>query len=419
MQKPSKNLYLAEAINAHFTHQYGEVLLLPKSKHIVLSALVAVWLLLSGVFIYTQAFSNTAEVKGWIEPQLTALQISAKESAGVVEQVWVENGDAVVKGQALLSIQRQAHSLLGQQNVQQKLAQMEKAQQLRVQSFESQESQKVEEIAQLQQTKRASHAQLRIVKQQRNNAERSLTISADYKQQTAALAKQGLLANTQAQQAHKDWLDMQNREQSLVLELNRLEQALAQIAHQETLLERDIAQVNKQKQLSEVQHQQSIEALQQSLSYTLFAPESGHIDNLFVNSGDSVQFNQQLMQILPKVSKLKGMLSVPTNKAGFLLASQQVKIRIDGFPYQQYGAIEGEISRISRQVLLPKDSANIPIQMLVPSYIVEVDLASSNIQAKGESWPIASGMTINASVQLDQSTLFEWMTGPLYAAVGE
>lgn len=75
LTQPSNYLYRQQAIYAHFAHfahfahQYGEVIMLPKTKQLLLAAFISAWVVVAGVFISTQPFAQTLELKGWISTQ--------------------------------------------------------------------------------------------------------------------------------------------------------------------------------------------------------------------------------------------------------------------------------------------------------------------------------------------------------------
>lgn len=418
MSQPSESLYRQQAINAHFSHQYGEVFLLPRLNQLWIAGFIAVCIVLAGIFVTTQPFAQTVEVKGWISTQTSPVHIRAKESAGLIQAVHVRNGDIVRQGQALIAIARKSLSLLGNTRLKQKLKALKQAHRLNLHAIVQQQQNINSDIQSILQQETLLNRQFQILNQQINNTNQQLATLFEQKQSQATLAKTNLVSKTQAQQAHLQWLQSKNSKHAITLQQSQLIEQLLLVANlaknkqqQLTILENEIEQAN-------VLYQQSLADLSQSLTYTLYAPSKGKVDNLHVAQGNSIELNQQLMQILPQQNKLKSMLSVPAKQVGFLLPSQKVKVKVDGFAYQKYGAIDGTITHVSKQVLLPKDTVQMPVRLTIPVYMVEVELANNSIVAKGETWPLSSGMTINASIQLDQPSVLEWLLGPLYSALG-
>lgn len=83
-------------------------------------------------------------------------------------------------------------------------------------------------------------------------------------------------------------------------------------------------------------------------NYLLKAPISGMVsffkpisEAQFVNAGD------EIMTIVPHDDQILGYAYVSSNGFGKIKSGQSVKIRLDAFPYEEYGIVEGEVSNQS------------------------------------------------------------------------
>lgn len=80
--------------------------------------------------------------------------------------------------------------------------------------------------------------------------------------------------------------------------------------------------------------------------------------NQYVNSGDHV------FSILPlDTQNLVGKLSLPAQNAGKVTVDQKVLVKLDNFPYQQYGALVGKVKNIS---ISPDQEGNYVIYISLP-----------------------------------------------------
>jgi len=80
--------------------------------------------------------------------------------------------------------------------------------------------------------------------------------------------------------------------------------------------------------------------------------------NQYVNNGDII------FSILPiSNSNLIGMLTIPSQNAGKVTIGQKVLIKLDNFPYQQYGMLVGEVKNIS---ISPDKQGNYVIYVSLP-----------------------------------------------------
>lgn len=84
------------------------------------------------------------------------------------------------------------------------------------------------------------------------------------------------------------------------------------------------------------------------LKYVFRAPFAGKVqflkfwvDNQFIQSGE------QVFTVVPKMNKAYGEVSVPTVGAGKVKIGQEVIVKLDNFPYHEYGSIKGFVNSIS------------------------------------------------------------------------
>lgn len=81
-------------------------------------------------------------------------------------------------------------------------------------------------------------------------------------------------------------------------------------------------------------------------------------ENQFVKAGDVI------FTIFPNDRKnLLGKLVVPTQNSGKIKTNQKVLIKLDNYPYQQYGTVEGEVRNIS---LSPDTEGNYYVEVELP-----------------------------------------------------
>lgn len=141
----------------------------------------------------------------------------------------------------------------------------------------------------------------------------------------------------------------------------------------------------------------------------VIAPISGTIFDLKPDNDKYVATNAEpLLKIVPK-GALGGEVNVGNQDIGFIRPGQTVKVRVDSFPYTQYGEINGRILRIGADALPPNE--------LVPQYHFPVDLQleKSNLTTReGLKIPLQAGMTITTNLKLRDRKLIE-LVGDIFA----
>ena len=213
------------------------------------------------------------------------------------------------------------------------------------------------------------------------------------------------------------------RQQEIVLALQQSDQ---QIAQQIQIKEGELEAYQLQLDGLPVRQQTALAELRADLSglraqhaqvarqgsVVLKAPVDGSIAALPVSSGQSMGPRQLAVSLLPQGGRLEAELFAPTRAAGFIQIGQTVRLQFDAFPYQRYGAVEGEIVSISRTIFEP---AELPVSLNVsgPVYRIVARISTQHIDAYGERFPLQAGMTLSAYIIQEERKLWQVLLEPL------
>ena len=110
------------------------------------------------------------------------------------------------------------------------------------------------------------------------------------------------------------------------------------------------------------------------------------------------------MKIVPE-GLLSGQVNVNNKDIGFIQPGQKVKVRIDSFPYTEYGEIDGKIKSIGADALPPTQ--------LIRYYHfpVDISLTNSSLETRnGVNIPLQAGMTITTNLKLRDRRLIELLS---------
>ena len=107
-------------------------------------------------------------------------------------------------------------------------------------------------------------------------------------------------------------------------------------------------------------------------NYIFKAPIDGKVDFLsFIKSNDYIQSGQELFKIIPVNNQIIGQVNLPENGSGKVKVGQSVIIKLNNYPYNEYGSIKGKVKRIS---LVTNQQTLSDNQNKVNSYLVDVNL---------------------------------------------
>jgi hemolysin D len=165
--------------------------------------------------------------------------------------------------------------------------------------------------------------------------------------------------------------------------------------------ERQLIQINAQ--LKQVEHD-----LQ---SQDLRAPADGAVFNLVHKlPGVVAQPGQVLLQVVPSES-LIARIQVANADIANLREGMTVDVRIDAYPFTEFGAAAGTVTRISREALPANPQT--PGQTVFP---IEVKLNQAFLDRQGKPLALTPGMTVSANIKVRSRAPISYVADELIKA---
>lgn len=420
MKNNEPQLFREQALDTLRQRLHGEVLLLPKPSHSLILLLISFWVFLLVLWASQSTFSRKETVLGWLSPPNGIVKVYPRES-GTIKKVLVSEGEFVKKGQALAEISEQ-ETLTGGVDLQSsRLAEFESQANIIERQLQRSDAILAQRMTNTQRQLSAAKTESLLIDKQVSLTKERFQLLQISTQKAENLRKEGHVSGTEYERLLDQQLALQEELQTL--ERARVSQArLIEGLNSELRLLPQRAENEKDQlkdRLSVIKQQKS--QLLQKQSYSIIAARSGLINNLQAFEGEQVQAGARtpIMSILPEDTALEVQLLVPVRAAGFVEEGQVLFIRYDAFPFQKFGLYEGEISVMSRTVMLPGELINSPIAVSEPVYRVSATLNSSEVSAYGKSFALRPGMTLNADIKLDERSILEWLFEPLLSIRGE
>jgi multidrug resistance efflux pump len=82
--------------------------------------------------------------------------------------------------------------------------------------------------------------------------------------------------------------------------------------------------------------------------YILRAPFSGRVQFLkFWTDNQFIQMGEQIFTVIPKNTNVIGQVTLPSNGAGKIKVGQEVIVKLDDYPFNEYGSVRGLVKSIS------------------------------------------------------------------------
>jgi hemolysin D len=200
----------------------------------------------------------------------------------------------------------------------------------------------------------------------------------------------------------------QSREKLKNSEATSRKELLAKIASNDQQIAEIDGQLNKMiveidRKVADLNSQ--ISQAKMNLKYQeIKAPVSGTIFELKAGTpGFVATTSEPILKIVPD-NTLTAKVFVSNKDIGFVKAGQTVDVRIDSFPFSEFGDVKGTLVSIGSDAL-PADQAH-PYER----FPATIKLAKQNITIKGKPVTLQSGMSLSANVKLRERTVMSIFT---------
>jgi membrane fusion protein len=365
------------------------------------------------VYLFTGYYSRTEKVDGFISPTNGLLQLYGSDG-GVVSSVPVREGEQVKEGQILLEVSLETETSDGPAGSRQ-MEQMERRLAETDLQIAAAEQHFTAEEARLKSKCEAISSEISLLENRLKTEHKVLVLLGDDVERYSPLAESG--NGTQFELSHRRQQEL--AEESSIQELERTrdsrEADLVEARHQLATLPNDKTDRLSQLRATRNELLQSQAELDAKSAYAITAPVGGRIAALQANLGQSLSKTAPVIGLIPDGSNVEGQLLVPAKSIGLMRAGQEVRLRIDAFPYQRFGMVIGHVTQISKSAFGPGELIA-PITYHDPVYRVFVALERTEVSAYGENRPLSVGMTFSAEIVTEEAALIDWILDPLRAS---
>jgi HlyD family secretion protein len=317
------------------------------------------------------AIARTEEIvvaKGQLEP-VGSVQDIQMPVGGVVDDILVEEGDAVRKGEILMKLDTEASE---------------------------QQRQSLEASIKFKGVERNKYLEMNTAQIQM--LEKNLSLQLEILDRYQQLEESGAASELQ-------FLSQRNTVEET---RGRLMQTKADRFRQLSLLDQQLAELKSR--LAEVRVTLRYQQLKSPVDGVVF-------DLQPTASGFTAQSTQTVMKVVP-FGALEAKVEVPSNNIGFvkipvgcpkkLADCMNADISIDSYPSTDFGVIEGKVTSIASDALAPDQQE----QRQEYSFPVTIELSKQILQLKsGSKLPLQVGMSLTANIKLRKVSYLQLLLG--------
>lgn len=144
----------------------------------------------------------------------------------------------------------------------------------------------------------------------------------------------------------------------------------------------------------------------------LRAPVDGTVQNLEAHTvGGVIEAAKPVMTVVPARGSLEVQAKVMNKDVGFVRQGQEAAVKLEAFPFTRYGTIPGRVRTISRDAVQDKDLGLV--------YMATVTLERSYIDADGRRYGLAPGLAATVDVKTGTRRIVSYLLSPLQTSISQ
>ena len=378
------------------------------------------------VWAWFGQINEVAHTQGKLMPRGEAYKVNPIET-GKVAEVLVKEGETVTEGQVLMLLDGE----LAQHDIERLEQDLTAAQTELTQTRSLLTQAKLQEQVQTAMAHWGTQAQVVESTQGQTNIDTTESLIEQLNADAAAqqirlerlapLVAEGAIAREQLFQVEQS---LRDRQRTITEQKGTLKRSFGEVDR----LSATLAQKREEEKKTNVTSQQQIQQLEIQISQSqakiaqvkalletartklkqrsISAPVAGTISTLKVrHHGEVVQPGQPIAEIAPKHQPLILSTLLPNQEAGFVKVGMSVQVKLDAYPYQDYGIIPGKVVAISPDTQTDAQMGQV--------YRVEVQLERNHITKDSQQILFKTGQTATAEIVTRQRRIADLLLDPI------
>jgi len=416
-QTATRPLFRLQAVQFRSGRTASGAAMRPPLSLAVFTAALAVAVVAIGCFLGTQSYARKAAVTGYLAPVHGVVRVLPPR-AGIIVSVAVADGDTVQAGDPLLRVQTGRTSITG--------ADVDvKVRQALIRQRDLELSQVALEEATGRSEELRLHERIDGLQQERQALLLQLTLQQD---RAKLAAEQAQVSRDLAARGFVSAVEQRHREDARIEQMQALQTLQQQAAaKQGELVEQSYALAQLPSRTADrvaglrvaaAEIDSRVAEADGQRAYMVVAPAAGRVSAVQATAGNPADPTQPLLSIVPEGEDLQAVLFVPERAIGFVSTGQHVRLSLDAFPFERFGAQDGTITSIARTLLRPEQLSAAVQPPHEPAYRVTVTMNAQTINAYGRIIPLQADMQLRADIIFDRRSFVQWLLDPVLSARG-
>lgn len=332
-------------------------------------------------------------------------QVIQSLDSGVLAELMVREGDAVVKDQVLLRIDDARSGPVFREAREKWIALSAQAARLRAEAYGTglqfpvhvQQAPAVmrREIQAYQARKRALDEQMAAMEQSLAQLSKELSL-------TTPLVEQGVMSEVELLRLKRQYADMQSHM------AERRNRYLTDASNEWVRVESELSQTRENTLAREDAFKKTV----------IRAPMDGIVKNVQQTTlGAVIQSGQSILEIVPVKDDMLVEAYVKPSEVAFLKVNQPAVVKLSAYDFNKYGGLDAVLDHISPDTLRdenkPRKPGSAPVDLEEGYYRILVRIIDQRLDRHGMHMSATPGMTATVEIKTGQKTVLEYLLRPL------
>lgn len=256
----------------------------------------------------------------------------------------------------------------------------------------------------------------------------TLPIYQDQERSWAQLEKEGFAGHLLVEDRRRARIEVQQELKAQTHTIQGLRSAITQSKERLAQIESNYRQLlyNERVETTALFEKAEQERQKQTIHQGMLelkATEDGVVKELATHTeGAVLSPGTVLMTIVPANEPLRAEVWVSNQDRGFVRVGQKVRVKIEPYPFQKYGMVDGLVKSVSADASEqspPQSDADGKSSASRYRFRAIVELKSQHLQSDDSKLQLTPGMQVDAEIALGQRTVLEYLLSPMSKAFHE
>ena len=129
---------------------------------------------------------------------------------------------------------------------------------------------------------------------------------------------------------------------------------------------------------------------------------------------------EPIMTLVPQGVPIEAEIQIPADEIGFVRKNDAVRIKIDAYPFQKHGTLDGRLSMVGDDSFLADENRANQMRPLTKAYYpARATLVTTALKKVPADTRLSPGMTLIAEIRVNERTVISYFLYPLIKAFDE